>query len=174
MTTETLVRRVATIAATLAVVVVVATAVAVLVPSIRDRVIAPDEPPSYSVGDTIGLAPSLYDANARTLVLFARSTCAFCQQARPIFVEAISLAGQQPDLAVVLVTAGGNRDDEVAFGRDVGLSEAQVRLVPGSELALRTVPSVALVDREGRVLFFQETLASAAAQQGVLRAIRSR
>lgn len=171
---EALLRHVATASVATLVVAVVATSIVVLVPSVRDFLLVTEETPAYVVGEAIDLPADAFRAAPRTLLLFARSTCAACQQAQPFFLDAIGVSSAQPGLAVALVTTGRNKDDELIYGRTLGLVDAQIHFIAASDLRLKRVPSVAIVDQSGVVRFFRETLTGLDVQRDVLDTIRSR
>jgi hypothetical protein len=116
----------------------------------------------------------VYNRTPGTVVLFARSTCAFCIQARPLFLAVIEEARRRPDLGVVLVTTGANRSDELAYAKDLGLDEERVYFLAASALRLRRVPSVAIVNGKGLVEFFREVLEDSESGSEVVQAIRTR
>jgi hypothetical protein len=131
----------------------------------------------YVPGEGIDLPPSLYSANARTLVIFAQSTCAVCQRAKDSLGDLAEAFTSGPLAHVVMVTgrSAPSMAAEQQFARDIGLDERQVVPLDLTTLRVRGVPTVLLVDTGGKILAVTEgapkpsdasTFLRAAAQSG--------
>jgi len=146
------VRRFTTAVIVVSVVVLVGTAALVVSPSLREFVgVGPQvEPPAYLVGERVDVASSLYASSPRTLLLFARSNCAACQRSETFHHAAIGTA-QQAHMAVALLTPTADLAEEAAYAERLGLTRDQVHHIEPGSIKLRTVPTLMLVDTDGRV-----------------------
>ena len=127
--------------------------------------------PAYAVGDSVDLPRSMYDASPYTLVVFARSSCAGCQNAKPFLSRLTAQVGAAPDVRALLVTGGRDQPAEVSFASEIGLSAGAVAASPPG-IRLHSVPTLLLVDREGTIRYAIEGIPSeSAAREEVLRAV---
>jgi hypothetical protein len=126
--------------------------------------------PAYRAGGTIDTPREWHAGSARTLVVIARSDCGACQQARPYLAELVAEA--QARGGVVLASPGLDRQAEVAFGREIGLPEEAVKAIPPAGLRATVVPTLVLVDRQGRILGAWEGVPPAR-QPEIRKAIRA-
>jgi len=146
------VRRFTTAVIVVSVVVLVGTAALVVSPPLREFVgVGPQvEPPAYRVGDRVDVVSSLYASSPRTLLLFARSNCAACQRSEPFHQAAIA-AAQQAHTTVALLTPTADPEGEATYAARLGLTRDQVHHIEPGSIRLRTVPTLMLVDSEGRI-----------------------
>ena len=103
----------------------------------------------YRVGDVVDLPLGWFRTSGQTLVVFLRSDCPASQ----------SLAAAMPDLlrrlpvgvAVLAVVSDTLPERELAFAQAAGFEPQSIRTAPFHRLKLRRVPTLALIDRDGRV-----------------------
>jgi thiol-disulfide isomerase/thioredoxin len=82
-------------------------------------------------------------------VLFARSSCSACQAAHPFLQKLVgSLEGKA---VVAMASTELERDDDLRYGRSLGIDDAVNRVTPGG-LRVRATPTLVLVNREGKIL----------------------
>jgi hypothetical protein len=146
---NTLVKRLTTWTNVVLLIVLALTIALVLWPSIAGA--TPDDPAprpaAYQPGGVIDTPAAWHEASPFTLVLFAQANCGACQRAQPFLATlAADFAGRAP---VVLVTPGGTAGDS-AFGRSLGLADADMHPAPAG-LRARVTPTLVLVDRTGRI-----------------------
>jgi len=139
------------------VLVLVATLATLAMPSIRLVLgFAPAQAGAYALGERIDVPPAVYESSQYTVVVFARSGCGVCQQMKPWLSDLAERVQQRASSRVVMVVGAGQLKDEIAFAGEIGLGrERVVPLTPGP-IKVQVVPTVVLVDRQGRVLFVQE------------------
>jgi len=125
--------------------------------------------PAYVAGDRIDLPAELYGATPATLFIFARSTCSSCQRAQPVLAAAVHALRATPGVAIRLVPTRAPDADELGYARAIGLREADVTPVTMAQLRLRVVPTVVLVDREGRIRFSVEGVLSETQEAELVR-----
>jgi len=107
----------------------------------------------YVVGTTIDLPAELVSGADRTILVFARSSCAACRRSTPALQSLVAAASASPATQVLLVTsAREDRDADRALAAEIGLTGAQVHRAPFDRLRLKVVPSIIVVDRAGVVL----------------------
>lgn len=134
-----------------AVVVVLAmTAVAVLIPGVRNALGVPGAK-GYAVGDAfdVDLAPG--PNRERTVVILGRESCAACRRAHPFLKSLVEVASRQADIRVAMVVPEGVAEAEMAFATSLGVRPEQVTGADLASLRLAQVPTVVLLDATGRV-----------------------
>jgi len=110
----------------------------------------------YTRGDTIDVPSAAYRGVARTVVVFSRSSCPACQAARPRLRRLTAAVKRVSDARIVLVTPLGDESNELVYARDLGLAESEVMAISPSQVRVRAVPTIALVDSQGRIIFVHE------------------
>lgn len=126
----------------------------VAVPSLR-ALVTPSPESAYVVGDLVDVPPATYSTRSATVLIFARSSCAGCRRAKPLFDEVVRRYAGADDIDVHLVSTGSRWPDELAFARSLGLEDTAVsRRPPG--LRLSSVPTLLVVSQAGRILFAKE------------------
>ncbi len=136
---------------------------ALAMPAARARLgLAPARTAAYAVGGRIDVPPSVYTATPYTVILFARSTCAFCERAKPLFAQLATALADDPAVRMVMVSAASGGAGDRDYARAIGLDEGRLVVVDPGSLKLKTVPTIVLVDREGRVQFSHEGVPSPA------------
>jgi thioredoxin-related protein len=113
--------------------------------------------PAYVAGESIDVRVSLYDQAQRTLIIFARSSCASCQRAKPLLVQVVSEIRDQPGWDIRMMATASDDAAELEYAHEIGLEPSAVTLAPRG-LRLSTVPTIVVVDRQGLILFSQEGL----------------
>jgi thioredoxin-related protein len=128
-----------------------ATAVAVAWPRLTHAFgRAPATPaPAYRTGQTIDVPADWYQASPHTLVLFARSSCSACQEAQP-FLKGL-VAGLGGHAAVVLASTGQEREEELRYGRAIGIEDALNKIAPAG-LKVQATPTLVLINQRGEIL----------------------
>ena len=146
------------------------TVATLFVPPVRGWVTAPERKPAYVVGDKVDLPDSYYSKADRTLVIFARSSCAGCQRAKPLLKKAAG-AGKNTDRSRVLLTAGSDLAAEARYAGEVGLEPWEFQRAPDG-LRVDSVPTLLIVDREGTILLSREGIVwSPEVEKAVLREV---
>jgi hypothetical protein len=77
-----------------------------------------------------------------------------------------------PSVGVSVISGESRRDDEVAYVREIGLTEAGLVSMSLGGLRLKVVPTLVVVDRSGTVRFASEGVPSASTQGELLSTIR--
>jgi hypothetical protein len=144
-------------------------------PSLRNRLFADASLSSvYASGEIVDLPGEVYQGQSFTLIYFATTTCAACLQAREAMRElADAISDGVEDVEVALVTATTDRDARAAFGEAVGVNANRHFSLDLSQLKVRKVPTVLLVDKMGRVLFAQERAPDSATHSAILDRVKS-
>jgi hypothetical protein len=134
-----------------------ATIIVLVTPSIRATLgLTPSIQPGYVQGDRIDVPARVYESSPYTVIVFARSNCPVCQRVKPWLAQMTASVQRQTAARVVMVATNAGLDEEVAFGREIGLGQEQVVLLPSQALRVKLVPTVVLVDRRGEVLYSVE------------------
>lgn len=146
--------RVASIVTTCLALALLGTLIVLFVPSARAWIVPPPGP-AYATGELVDVPPSLYEDSDRTLIVFARSSCRGCQRAKPLLKMAVASFGGQLGWSRVLVATGSNFEADQAYGQEIGLSLSEIVPAP-IELRLGSVPTLLVVDRDGRIMMSRE------------------
>jgi hypothetical protein len=150
---DTLIRRAATTASLVLVAVVVATTLQIFWPRLAGAggfapaAAAPE--PAYRTGDTIDAPAEWFAGSPRTLILFAQASCGACQNAAPYLRGLI--AGLDGRARVVMAGPGLQREYDRQYGRDLGLSDDAIQVMPRGTRA-RVTPTLVVVNQRGEVL----------------------
>jgi len=123
--------------------------------------------PSYAVGQKIDVSASLYERTARTVLLFARSSCQACQRSKLAMAALVHDLTEDPGVAVVLVTPGNMADIDRVFGRELGIEDARIVSAATGTLRIRHVPAIVVVDNTGRILLTREGVLTEADRRDV-------
>jgi hypothetical protein len=150
-----LVRRVAAGAAALSLATVAATLVVAIVPRFREAILS-RIPAAYAEGDVLTLLPTDLRLERRNVVLFSRHDCGICQQSKVEFAKLVADLSGARFTRVILVVPAPVSEDEMMFGREIGLKQAGLLGLTLRGTRLRGVPSVAVVDEHGKILMFHE------------------
>jgi thioredoxin-related protein len=110
---------------------------------------------TYAVGQRID-TPDIYSGSRFTIILFARSSCGACQAAKPQLRAIANLASTYLGVQMIVVPASDWSPEEGAYIHDLGLREEAVRHLSVSELKVRMVPTLVVVDQRGRIQLVQE------------------
>jgi hypothetical protein len=111
---------------------------------------APAGPP-YRVGETLDVPAEWYGRTPATLVVFAKSSCAACQQAAPFLrelIQTVKAGGNGSVLGGASSLPGG----ELPYGQLIGLDADAVKIKARSGNRVKAVPTLVLVDQHGKVL----------------------
>jgi hypothetical protein len=136
--------------------VLMATAMMGFAPAVRARLgWAPVERPAYSVGDEIDLPARFRDRAERTLVVFGSGTCGASIRSTPALTK-LAKDVRGSSTAFLLVTPDTMKSDQKTLEIALGLTATEHVALDLSALKVRSVPTVVLVDRSGRVLFTRE------------------
>jgi thiol-disulfide isomerase/thioredoxin len=148
---DILLRRVATVASALLVMLVTGTALTIAWPRIASATGTrpPPPPPAYQVGQTIDVPSEWYASSPRTLVLFGQASCGACQDAKPYLQN---LVARLHDRAAVVVGSPGNAfDDDAAWAVSFGIDHSSVFAVP-HRLRVKVTPTLVVVNQQGEIL----------------------
>jgi hypothetical protein len=105
----------------------------------------------YRAGERVDLPSDAYADASQTLILFVRSSCVGCQEAKPLFVDMVRWAFSNR-ISVKAVVPSSNRESHVNYARGLGLTDDSVLPDPIRGFRVRVVPTVLLVDRTGLIL----------------------
>jgi hypothetical protein len=124
---------------------------------------------AYAIGQTIDLPSSVYSSNKQTLVVFASGTCGACLRSSQ------ALSGLVSDFSdsstrVLLVTPATMKADQQAFERGIGIPISQHLSMDTSKLRLTMVPTIALVDATGKIVYAREGLLDEEGRQAIRHA----
>ena len=172
MSAERFIARFAVLLAVACVTVVGATVLAVRSPALRTH-LGLGRPPAYRVDAQIDVPDRLYRSSSHTLFIFARSSCAACQAAKPTFA-ALADRLRRASSDVVLITGGADARDEAAYASDLGLDASHLVPMNLSALRVKLVPTLVLVDQGGRVVYSIEGVPTDADQARLIEAAASR
>jgi thiol-disulfide isomerase/thioredoxin len=125
---------------------------------------------AYRTGDHIDVPKDWYQSSNYTLVLFARSSCSACQAAHPFLQKLV--AGLKGKAAVAMASTELERDDDLRYGRSLGIDDDANRVTPGG-LRVRATPTLVLVKRDGTVLGAWEGVGPPERQTQIEHAIAS-
>ncbi|HUL74442.1 MAG TPA: hypothetical protein VLT86_15145 [Vicinamibacterales bacterium] len=125
---------------------------------------------AYRAGQTIDTPADWYQASPYTLVVFARASCGACQQAEPFLKRLVTELSAKS--AIVLGATGKEPDEELGYGRAIGLDDAAVKVVPAG-LRVRATPTLVLVDRQGQILASWEGVGPETKQMQIVKTIQS-
>lgn len=123
---------------------------------------------AYEAGTTIDTPEAWHREASHTLVLFARSSCGACQTASP-YLEAL-LAHVRRTGRVVLAGSELAREEDAAYARKLGLTDAEFHVTPQG-VRVRATPTLVLVNRQGRVLGSWEGVGKEDRQAAITREI---
>ena len=124
--------------------------------------------PAYAAGQAFD-APAEWYANApKTLVIFARASCAACDKAQP-FLKTL-IASVEGRAAAVMAHPPGTVEEDTAFAKRLGIAETDIRPVTAG-LRVRATPTIVLVDRQGMILAAFEGAGKPERQAEITKAI---
>ena len=120
--------------------------------SIAHRAYGAPRAVGYAVGQPVDVPAEAFARADRTVIIFARSSCASCQQMKPARARLTAALATSPSVAVAILAPDADPDGERQFARDIGRADA-LWLVEINRLRVTVVPTVLVVDREGIVRF---------------------
>jgi hypothetical protein len=171
---EGTVRALATTAIAVSVLALTATLTAVVFPwTARPFRSSAGSAASYVTGQRIDVPRDLYDNRDATLLLFARSSCRACEDAKPAFAALTAEAATKHlQVRLVLQAEGGSEATDSRLVAGLGLSSDQVRHLEFEGLQLERVPAVAVVIRDGTIVSFVEGIPDEKGLDSLLDGIR--
>jgi thioredoxin-related protein len=111
----------------------------------------------YAAGELIDLPRAVYEKSDRTVLLFASSTCGACARSKATVRMVVSDL-RAAATGFMLLTPTAMRSDQEAFAEGLDLRADEHLAVDFKALRLKSVPTVVVVDRSGRVLYAKEGL----------------
>lgn len=170
MLPDTLIRRGATAVSLSLAAVVVATIAAIAWPNLANAVGVTPTPPAavYPVGSTVDTPAAWHEGSPFTLILVAQASCGACQKAAPFLRELI--AGLDGRARVVMAAPGLQREYDLRYGRDLGLPDGAIQVMPRGTRA-RVTPTLVVVNRRGEVLASWEGIGPADQHEALMAAI---
>jgi hypothetical protein len=127
--------------------------------------------PAYALGDSVDVPRRLYDESAQTLLVFASGTCGACLRSAAAFGElAVELRGTQTRF--LLLTPTIRHADQESLLAAASLQASEFAAFDLTTLRLKSVPSVVLVDRAGRILYSREGYVDEDARAAIRAAIK--
>lgn len=170
MARDVVIRRIATAVALACAATVALTIAAAAHPTIRARLgLVPVRVPAYRAGERIDAPPRVYTSSPLTVLLFIRGNCPTCQRSQPVFKSLADRLAATP-ARMVLVT-DTRRPEDAAYASAIGIDSSGVAPLDFSALRLKSVPTLVLVDREGRVLYALEGVPSDRERDALLQAV---
>lgn len=103
----------------------------------------------YNIGEQLDVAHNWNSAGPETLVFFLRSDCPASAEMARHLADLFSAGGLSGHVRAVVSDA--LRDRETAFATAAGFERSAIEFVDFRRLRLQVVPSLVVVDREGRV-----------------------
>jgi len=167
---DRLLRRAATAVTIGCVMVVAGSALVMAVPALRDR--WGQSPPGnagYRVGERIDLPATTHESFPLTLLLFTRTGCGACQAAKPALASLVAGLRDRPSIRTLMIVREGSEPEEREYIRAIGLDEDRLVGVDFRNLRLRRVPTMVLVDRDGKVRYSLEGAPTAPKQEELIR-----
>jgi hypothetical protein len=168
---ERLIGRLATIVTIACVAVVALTVAAIASPTFRAR-FGFARPASYPAGSAIDVPGHLYSGSPQTLFVFIRSSCIACQNAKPMF-STIKADLEKVGVSTTLITNGQNANEEAAYAKELGVDASKLIAMNVSAIKLAVVPTLALVNERGEVLYSVEGIPTDPQRQELLTAVAS-
>jgi hypothetical protein len=133
---------------------VLLTAIVLFLPAVLVRLgLRAEATSAYPVDSVIDVGPDLYEGSTYTLIVFARSTCDVCQKVRPLIADLVTATGRSTEFGRRLVAVAGLAPDELRFAESLGFDHSEIVDRGEKQLRVRTVPTIVVVSRDGRVLF---------------------
>jgi hypothetical protein len=124
----------------------------------------------YRVGETIDLPAEVYRNQPRTVVVFARSSCAASQRMKPLFARIVEQVSGDSSASVTLVTPQANASGEAGFADELGIPVRQHITRELTALRVARVPTVVVVNQRGQVEYVQSGQPQTAASEAALLA----
>jgi hypothetical protein len=139
---------------------------------IRDRNQALAAAPLVKIGDVVNLPdfPSAKDRS--TLVLVLSSGCHYCMDSLPFYKQLAAFRKSRADKMRLLAVLPEDKNSARTFLESAGVFTDGVLSKPPSELGARIVPTLLLLDREGRLQQYWAGELNPASQEDVLDALR--
>jgi hypothetical protein len=132
---------------------VLGTGVVAFIPVFRAPAGAPALSSGYVAGEMLDLPPGVLADQARTLLIFARSTCAYCERALPTLRKLVLRVESRAGARIILATTEG--DIRGRYAASLGLDADRVISYDDVRPRIVRVPAIAVLDGVGRVLFTQ-------------------
>jgi hypothetical protein len=112
----------------------------------------------YAVGQNVDVPTAWFHSSAFTVLMFARSDCQGCIEAKLLFQAITTLTKTAPRIRAILATPSDSADpDVVSLARDIGIDEGAVVTIDPTAVRLRIVPTLVLVDRGGKIVAIHAT-----------------
>jgi hypothetical protein len=127
-------------------------------------------PPAYAAGDRFDGPAAWYEGAPRTLVIFARASCAACEKAQP-FLKTL-VAGLGDGAVAVMAHPPGAPQEDAQFASSLGVADSRIVLV-GPDLRVRSTPTLVLVDRTGVILHAWEGVGPKENQDRIAQAVEA-
>jgi thiol-disulfide isomerase/thioredoxin len=126
----------------------------------------------YHAGDHLGAFPGLnFKGAQRTLLLFVRTTCPYCEKSMPFYQQLAQVASRRGD-QIRLVALGPESDADLrAFFATHGVLIDAAISVPPAATRIPGTPTLVLVDRNGVVLNQWVGLLASTEQEQVVKTL---
>ncbi len=125
-------------------------------------------PPAYAAGEPIDVPAAWYADAPRTLIVFARASCAACEKSQPFLAQIVGR--MQGRGGAMMAHPPGADEDDRQFARGLGVTDDHISVAPAG-LKVRSTPTVVLVDRQGRIVGAWEGVGKLDRQAEILAAI---
>lgn len=132
---------------------VLGTGVFAFIPVFRAPAKAATLSSGFVAGEILDLPPGVLADQTKTLLIFARSTCAYCERALPTLRKLVSRVESREGARVILATT----EDDIrgGYASILGLNAARVISYDDVRPRIVRVPAIAVLDSVGQVLFTQ-------------------
>lgn len=125
-------------------------------------------PPVYVSGEQVDVPDAWYRDADTTLIVFARASCAACQNAQPFLTQLVGTMHGR-GAALMAHPPGADKDDRQFAGR-LGVADDHIVVVTAG-LKVRSTPTLVLVNRQGRILGAWEGVGKETQQAAILKAV---
>ena len=131
----------------------------------------PLPPPAYSAGQHVDVPAVWYNTAPRTLIVFARASCAACEKAHPFLKSLVSdLNGRA---VVVMAHPVKSAYEDNSFATSLGIADANVHEVTPN-LRVKATPTIVLVNQQGAILAAWEGAGSPEHQAEIRKTIEQK
>jgi hypothetical protein len=133
---------------------------------------------SEQIGNRIRLGRQLhlqaidFSSAARTLLIFSSSSCQYCVDSLGFYRSLLTETSSMPDATPIVMLSAEPIETFRLFVKRNRMNPSQIVSMNPSELNVRIVPTILIVDRSGRVTRVWVGQESKATQSAILSAIR--
>jgi hypothetical protein len=171
MTTRTIVERLPSVIITLALTLILGTVAMAVSPRFRGF-IRPPSPPAYAAGDLFEAADLLTSGASNVLVVVAGPNCGAADRVHDFLAQAVT-AATSAGATPWLYTVEAAHPETAAYAARLGISADHIVAVNIATTKVKSMPTVALLNRDHRVLHYWPDAPDPQASEGILGILRS-